>query len=63
MGFCVQARCQECTVQEHRTRVGLAPEQVFIGLDAAASCSVLHLHYAHEFKVIRIRKIGRFSPT
>lgn len=63
MGFCVQARSQECTVQEHKTRAGLAPEPVFIGLDPAASCSVLHLHYAHKFKVTRIRKIDRFSPT
>lgn len=46
-----------------RRGLGLTPEPVFLGLDPAASCTVLHLHYAYELKIIRIRKIGRFSPS
>lgn len=45
-----------------RARV-ISSEPVFTGLDLAASCLVLYFHYAYEFKIIRIGKIGRFSRT
>ena len=65
MDSCAQTRRrQEQTVQEHNMRARvISSEQVFIGFDLAASCSVLYFHYAYEFKITRIGKIGRFSRT
>lgn len=40
----------------------ISSASVFTGFDLAASCSVPYLGCACEFKIIRIREVGRFSP-